>query len=116
MNCAHGWQDQILCILAVNSGDNLSADNNPQLNAALAIAEAIASCTKELSNLSIYKQRHFRSFERSHDRLLMLQTPAQRRRTEGNGRSRTTAQAPQKEQAEAQEKEAKKANAPCTYG
>ncbi len=72
INRSSAWQDQILCQQA-EKYDSGSNENNPQLNAALAIAGAVSRCTKDLANFSIYEQRQYRLFEKSHDRLLMLQ-------------------------------------------
>ena len=111
MNRARAWQDQILSLLANNAGDHLAAGNNPQLNAALAIAEAVAQCTKELSNLSLYEQRHLRKFERSHDRLLMLQEKRQKQEAEQMAQAELLLKLHEQEQAQVQQ-EAQQANAP----
>ena len=113
MNRARAWQDQILCIQSADSSANLCAENNPQLDATLAIAKAVAGSTKKLSHLSICEQRHFRTFERSHDRLLLLQERHKEQEQSEMAEVQLPLKLHEKEQAEAQE-EAKRPT-PCTY-
>ncbi len=81
VNRAKAWTDQITAAKSEceNDGLNLSEDNEPELNAALAIAAVVARITKDLSNLSMYEQRQWKMYERAHDRLRMLQNERRER-------------------------------------
>src|SRR5579884_1422484 len=73
LNRTSAWQDQILSLGSTTLPPQASASNPPQVNSALAEAEAVSRLTRDLMNLSMYAQRYHKLFERSHDRLLMLQ-------------------------------------------
>src|SRR5579883_893343 len=74
MNECSAWQTNILAGKSVEQLHKFPAENNPQANEAFATGETVLTMTKDLANLSLYEQRHFRTLEKSLDRLTNLQT------------------------------------------
>jgi len=70
---SHAYHDQILSEEAIPRVNRYPESNNPQLNESFAVAPVVAKCTKDLANLSLCQHRAYRTFEKAHDRLLMLQ-------------------------------------------
>src|SRR5579883_2827272 len=74
MNECSAWEANILAGKSVEHLHKYPEANNPQANEALATGETVLNITKDLANLSLYAHRHFRTLERSLDRLANLQT------------------------------------------
>ena len=75
LNRCRAQQDHILALMSLHSHIK---EADQQLNAVLAIAAAVAKCTEDLARFSIYEQRQFRMFERSHENLTKMQETRKR--------------------------------------
>jgi hypothetical protein len=75
LNRCRAHQDNILALMSLHCHIN---GVDQKLNATLAIAAAVAKCTEDLTRFSIYEQRQFRMFERSHENLTKMQETRKR--------------------------------------
>jgi hypothetical protein len=75
LNRCRAHQDNILAMMSLHSHIQ---EADQELNAVLAIAAAVAKCTEDLARFSIYEQRQFRMFERSHQNLTAMQETRKR--------------------------------------
>ena len=76
MNRSHAYHDQILAMGALRlleRWEEQPGEINPQLSEAFAVAATAAKVTRDLANLSLCQHRAYRTFEKAHDRLRMLQ-------------------------------------------
>ncbi len=72
LNRSSAWQDQILCQQAEKYDPGIN-ENNPHSMRPSPSPTPCRAAPKTSANFSIYEQRQYRLFEKSHDRLLMLQ-------------------------------------------
>ena len=112
MNRSQAYHDQILAshaLIRLNRLEPHQEEVTPQLTEAFAVADAAAKVTRDLANLSLCQHRAYRTFERAHDRLRMLQE--ERRQKEAGQMADAKAllalhEAEQEEKREAREAEA----------
>jgi hypothetical protein len=76
------WQAAILSQRSFFVNAQLSAENHPEVNMAISLAMAVAQCTKDISNLSLYERRNFQMFEKSLQQLAILQEARKKREKE----------------------------------
>src|SRR5579872_3566675 len=87
LNESSALQTRMLSGSSIEVIHKLPTTNNDATNAAFASGEVVTKLTKQLANLSLCEQRHFRTYERSLDRLAALQKQRKANEAEALGKA-----------------------------